>query len=117
MSKYQVPESAKIIRTQRHVALRNPSEHVFVPQVGYVKVPALTQMGRASRGNCNAHSNTEDGSWHCLKIPSGATYITFQWIAKHWVRIDPSSNRLGFTPEYLSSHGWIYMGKASGRHG
>jgi hypothetical protein len=111
-----------------NAARRKPSEHIFVPGAGYVSVgpikPRLPQKsvwGTFPRDLCDPPPGVKNQSWHAFKPPHGAQPITFQWLSepREWFRLNTSGNahRLGFSPAYLSSHGWRYLGAARGRHG
>lgn len=110
-----------------NTAKSKPSEHVFVPGAGYVSVGALKPLkhqtsiwGTASKDLCDPPPGVRDQSWHALKSPAGPT-VTFQWLIgpREWFRLETQgkSRRLGFSPAYLSSHGWRYLGPARNRHG
>jgi hypothetical protein len=112
-----------------NVAKQRPSEHVFVPGVGYVAAGPLkplkhqtTIWGSSPKDLCDPPPGVRDQSWHALKPSNaGAAPVTFQWLvnAREWFRLETQgkSRRLGFSPAYLSSHGWRYLGPARNRHG
>lgn len=111
-----------------NVAKGKPSHHVFVSGTGYVAVGELkplkhqtTIWGSAPRDLCDCPPGMRDHSWHALQPPGNAKPITFQWLTgpKEWFRLETQgkSRRLGFSPAYLSSHGWKYLGPAKNRHG
>jgi hypothetical protein len=111
-----------------NVAKQRPSEHLFVPGSGYVAVGPLkplahqkSLLGSLPTNLCDAPPGVRDQSWHALQPPSGAKPITFQWLVgpREWFRLEKKgmSRRLGFSPAYLSSHGWKYLGPAKNRHG
>jgi hypothetical protein len=106
----------------RHEAVKRPYQHVFIPRRGFIEIRgAETAMvyGKKPPTECRPPSNTRAWSWHNLKAPTGETIISFQWQPEGeiWVRLDPSARRLGFHANYLSSHGWSYVGPAVNRHG
>lgn len=108
---------AVMARATAAEAKRNPRAHAFLPKVGYLQVGELTNQGSFPTGNCNPPVPVQDGSWHSLNPPGGGPPVTFQWVSLSWVRLDNRSQRLGYAPGYLSSHGWAYGGPATGLHG
>ncbi len=108
-----------IILATRAEAMRNPKAHTFKPKIGYLKPGEPTRLGPARKDACAPPVGTPNNSWHTLQPPGGAPLIAFQWKlqANCWYRLDTKSNRLGYSPQYLSSYGWSYSGKADGQHG
>lgn len=109
-------------------AMAKPSEHIFVPGMGYARIGELKPLkgqkqifGMLPTNLCYPAAGARDKSWHALQPPGDAKPICFQWLtgAKEWFRLNThgTSRRLGFSPEYLSSHGWTYHKAANGRNG
>jgi hypothetical protein len=109
-------------------AKQRPSHHVFSPGAGYLYLGELkpwpghkTIYGTSPKDLCGPPPGTRDQSWHLLQAPQGSHPIAFQWLSepKEWFRLETkhTARRLGFSPAYLSSHGWKYLGTAKGRHG
>lgn len=99
------------------MALRDPASHVFMPGVGYLRLPKISGYGPLPQHQCNPPKDVVEGDWYKLKPSGGAEPITFQWISNCWVRVQKDTKRLGYPPEYLSSHGWSFIGRAMNRHG
>lgn len=100
-------------------AMASPETFAFAPNVGYVDLRFVLEPSRGGpRGMCNPPAEVADGSWHALRREPSAA-ITFQWLSRNrvWFRIQIGARRLAFTPDYLSSHGWKYVGPATDRHG
>lgn len=100
-------------------AMTSPETYTFVPGVGYIDLrcaPPINPFGM--RGNCYPAPLTTNLTWHTLSPPDGDE-VAFQWIERNrlWFRVDPSARRIAFEPDYLSSHGWRYVGPAVNRHG
>lgn len=97
----------------RAEALRNPTQHTYVPKVGYLKLETPLKNGGHPTNRAHPPSiNVGDGTWHKLQPPGGAKPISFQYMAtiRAWYRLDRQAKRIAFTPEYLSSWGWSYLG-------
>lgn len=99
-------------------AMTSPDTHLFMPGIGYVNMLTAPPLAAGARGKCNPPSNVVDMSWHTLK-PAAGPDKTFQWVARNqaWLRVEIGALRIAFSPDYLSSHGWSYMGPAVNRHG
>ena len=111
-----------------NAARARPSEHLFTGGRGYEFVGPLqplkhqtTIWGASPKNLCDAPPGVRDQSWHVLQPPNNAKPLAFQWLVnpREWFRLETKgiSRRLGFSPAYLSSHGWKYLGPAKNRHG
>ena len=97
----------------KQTAMKNPASHVLVPGVGYVKV-GPQPLGSFPGGRCNPPPGVPEDTVHFL-LPSyhGGDPVAFHWAKGYWFPNDLKATRLGFTPEYLSSHGWAYVEAAA----
>lgn len=98
-----------MIVSTKTAAMREPAAHKLVPGIGYVRLAQPQGFGRFPQDQCHPPMGTVERSFHMLMPPGGAAPIVFRWVAQCWVNDDPKSNRLGYRPEYLSSHGWVYL--------
>lgn len=97
---------------RRRDAIKKPTEHQFVPGIGYIKHPGEPEVDPSVVGtkNCEAPAPA-DGSKHVFRHAGGAEHVLV-WHAAHkaW---GPDKigdgNRLAWTPAYLSRHGWEYV--------
>lgn len=96
-------------------AAQSPTTHRFDVRrrqyLEYLPTEVLIEGG-CWRKLCDPPLGTADGSLHRLRSPRGKL-VDFQWRKRGrvWMALDlMRSNRLGYLPTYLSSHGWVYTG-------
>jgi hypothetical protein len=115
-----------MLRARLSEVKKDPSLFRFVPSAGHVLVGPFVPTkdkpvvnGRHPLNLCYPPVGAKNNSWHLLKPPGGFAPISFQWLAsaKQWFRLDAKAFRTGFHSEYLSSHGWTYLGRAKDIHG
>ena len=99
-------------RSNYQAAMTAPDYHQLTPGVGFVELGPLDMPTTGQPGNCSASADAPDGSRHLLQSPHGGDPIEFIWNKDKglWVRIDPTSKRLAYRPDYLSRNGWAYVG-------
>jgi len=117
MTPTPLKELFRSIRASKTEALRDPTTHKWVPQLGgYLRVGPLQTFGTFPAARCYPPAGTTHKTWHALQPPNGHPPIEFLWseTTKTWITDDRRSNRLGYAPEYLSSHGWTYLVKLAG---
>jgi len=92
-------------------ASASPTTHALVPGRGWVEYGPgeVLQYGPRAKNRCASKQPPANGSWHTLKSPGG-NRLNFSWHAaeRAWVR--HGGIRMAFAAEYLSSHGWTYVG-------
>jgi len=98
----------------REQAHQDPCCHVFSHGRGYVHVgrPALPARCAHAPARATPPAPVADGSWHVLTPPHGGHGVAMQWSGPNscWLPVLGTGNRLGFSPEYLAAHGWVYRG-------
>ena len=92
-------------------ALKDPTNHRLIPGLGYVRGNPMPN-GSEDANYCYPPAGTRDGSSHFLQPPKGAHKMKFVWLQQQaaWFTLNPRSLRLAYPAEYLSSHGWRYLG-------
>ena len=98
----------KYATTHRAAALADPTMHALVPEVGYVRARGPLPPGPVRGASCAAPGKPEDGSRHLLQPPGPLEPLFATWSAAAGAWLFVGGRRLGFTPEYLASHGWTY---------
>lgn len=99
------------MRVDRSQAMLNPSRHVLKPKDGYHTAKAPAPKGPPVPGGAAAPpEGVLDGSSHWIAPAAGAPPHPFSWDegSGHW--LNPHGNRVGFTPAWLTYHGWVYIG-------
>jgi len=99
----------KIAVYPRSAAMKDPANFAFIPDIGYARPTKPLPKGPVKDGNCAAPFPPEDGSRHLIKPPGNHEALFATWHAKSGVWLFVGGRRLGFTPDYLASHGWTYL--------
>lgn len=99
----------KVATFPQDVAMRDPVNHVFIPEVGYARANKELPHGPVKGARCEAPTPPEHGSRHLLQPqkPHEPLFSTWNDAAKCWMFV--GGRRLGFKPDYLASHGWTYL--------
>ncbi len=106
---------------KRATAMKKQTGHQFVPGIGYIAhqdepdVPPHPAGGK----NCAPPSVITDGSRHVLRHAGGAEHV-MRWVAaeKAWAPLRPGDgNRVAWSVDYLSRHGWEYVRVATDEDG
>lgn len=102
---------------RRRDAMKQPTQHQFVPGFGYVAHGTAPELPRGANGtkNCEPLPGTKNGSRHLLRPPTGTSPMVFTWIAAEhaWASARPEKgNRLAWTAAHMTRAGWEYVGPA-----
>ena len=89
-------------------ALRDPANHIFRPGTGHLRAAKPLPMG-ALKGTTCAADAPKDGTRHLLQPPYDHESLFATWHAASGCWLFVGGRRLGFTPDYLASHGWSYL--------
>lgn len=97
-----------------------PDTHCVQRGVGYLEFGPEETMphGPEPRDKCNPRTLSAHDSVHVMLSPGGK-HKPMRWFPQRqvWIPIDPQdmirAKRLGFRADYLSSHGWLYVGPAA----
>ena len=108
------------IAVPREVALADPTNHFFVPKIGYVyggplQNITISNSSQTTLASANPPLGVEDGSIHFLVTPGGHLMdFIWQTATQSWQKKDGyhKGTRLSFTPSYLTINGWRYYGVA-----
>lgn len=90
------------------------TSHRFIRGTGYVEFGSseALPLGPLSAYAAYPPRPVVDGSQHALQSPRNGLHV-FTWREQGavWLPRDQTrSHRLGFTADYLGSHGWRYVG-------
>jgi hypothetical protein len=97
----------------KSTAERDPTSHVFERGAGYRHVgPPTVRPSREGNSQLVVPSSAPAGSAHWLSPPGGGRLVRATWTGKTRTWLVTGGNRLGFPTDYLSAHGWTYVGPA-----
>lgn len=98
-------------QVDRKAALKNPTGHAYFPSLGYLEMGPLPMPKKNVAGGDARPSPKPDAlSKHRLQSPHGPE-VVMTWLATGaWEA--SGGKRMAFPVEYLSAHGWKYVGPA-----
>jgi hypothetical protein len=98
-------------RVTYQAAMNAPDFHRLEAGVGYTRVGRLPMPTTGSPSNCSPPDSALEGSVHLLRPPQSLDPRAFIWNKSKglWLAFNSNSKRLGYSPEYLSRHGWAYL--------
>lgn len=103
-------------QVDRRRAFAQPAMSTFVRGLGYVStsLPPMPNKAIYPPDICMPPPEALAGSIHELYAPGKSKVVRFAWQRdiNTWISLNPEANRLGFLPEYLAAHGWMYKGPA-----